>query len=181
MSVWDALFYLNYLGFLAPLNPLVSWILGVIWFPALVALTLVAFRKFQLGTDYGLVQALILLTLGFLIFKARVTEQYAIYLLALSVIDVVLWNPERKRLFQATVVVTFVYLLVNNYFLVRFLSPVYPSFTDVESALSQSIGAVRYAVNFLCGSIFTFLNVWYAIAVLKKKPLSDGQTVRSTG
>lgn len=167
MSVWDAFFYLNYVGALPPLPPNEYRVLGLLWVPALAIFTVVAHRKYRIETEYGLVQSLILVTLGFLIFKARVTEQYAIYLLALSVIDVVLWNPKRKQMLVATMAVALIYLIMNNYFLIRFLSPVYPEYTQVESALYQLIGPIRYTVNFLAGSIFTYLNVRYLVAVLK--------------
>jgi hypothetical protein len=140
-----------------------------VWIPALLLFTLLAIRTFEVETDYGLVQTLLVVTLAFLIFKARVTEQYAIYLLALSAIDVAIWNRGRKRILLVTMGVVLGYLLINNYFLVRFLAPVYPDFSQVESALFQMIGPVRYAVNFLLGSIFTALNVVYLIELFKKR------------
>lgn len=168
MSAWDSFFYLDYLGVLPPLTPSVYGILGLLWVPALMLFTLVALRRFRVETEYGLLQSLIVVTLAFLIFKARVTEQYAIYLLALSAIDVAVWNPQRKQMLFAIVAVVLVYLTMNNYLLIRFLSPVYPNYTVIESALYQMIGPIRYAVNFLSGSIFTYLNVRYLIAVLKR-------------
>ena len=169
MSVWDSLFYLNYLGLLAPLSTNVYRILGLLWIPAIIVFTLVSFRIFDLKTDYGLIQSLIVATLAFLIFKARVTEQYAIYLFALAVVDVAVWHPKRKGMLLLTMAVTLVYLLSNNYFLIRFLSPVYPNFAQVELGLYQAIGPIRYAVNFLSGSMFTYLNIRYLIAALKRR------------
>lgn len=168
MSVWDSFFYLIYLGALPPLTPGVYRVLGLLWIPAVIVSTFLAFRMFHFDTDYGLIQSLIVVTLVFLIFKARVTEQYAIYLLSLSAIDVAVWNPKRKIMLLLTTSVALVYLVSNNYFLIRFLSPIYPDFAQIESALYQTIGQVRYAVNFLAGSIFTFLNVQYLRAVLKR-------------
>jgi hypothetical protein len=169
MSMWDLFFYLVYLRVIQPLTPNVYQVLGLVWIPALLLFTLLAIRRFEVETDYGLVQTLLVVTLAFLIFKARVTEQYAIYLLALSAIDVAIWNRGRKRILLVTMGVVLGYLLINNYFLVRFLAPVYPDFSQVESALFQMIGPVRYAVNFLLGSIFTALNVVYLIELFKKR------------
>ena len=171
MSVWDAFFYLVYLGVIQPLTANIYQILGLVWVPALLLFTLLAFRRFRVETDYGLVQTLLVVTLAFLIFKARVTEQYAIYLLALSVIDVALWSPRRKGILLATMGVVLTYLVINNYFLIRFLSPVYPAFSQVESGLFQMIGPVRYAVDFLLGSAFTLLNIRYLIEVFRKRNL----------
>jgi hypothetical protein len=166
MSWWDLFFYLANLG-VQPATPIVYRILGLVWVPALVAVTVWAFRKFRVGTDYGLVQALLAVTLAFLIFKARVTEQYSIYLLALSAIDVAVWNPKRKGMLLWTMAVVLTYLVVNNFFLIRFLSPVYLNFPQVESALSQMIGSARYAADFLLGTIFTILNIRYLVALSK--------------
>jgi hypothetical protein len=165
MSIWDVFFYFSYLG--VPALPAgVYAALGFVWIPAVIISGLFAIVKFRTGTDYGLIQALLVCTLVFFIFKAQITEQYALYLLSLGVLDVALWHRERKHLLFATVAVAMVYLVVNNYFLVRFLSPVYPGFVDFEDTMNAMIGAARYAVNFLAGMAFTCLNVKYLADVL---------------
>jgi len=166
MSAWDVLDYLVYLGLPPTSPPTLYRALGFVWIPALLAFTLLAFWKLGFETDYGLVQSALLVTLAFLIFKARVTEQYAIYLLALAAIDVAIWNPQRKRLLMVTMVVAMFYLIVNNYFLVRFLSPVYPDYTKFESALSQ-FDLIRRTILFLSGTTFTILNILYFTIILK--------------
>ena len=172
MSIWGAFFYFNYLGLLPQVPPAVYGTLGLVWIPAMVFFTWIAIRRFRTETDYGLLQALIVCTLTFLMFKARVTEQYALYLFALAAVDVTLWNPQRKRLLVATVVVAMIYLVVNNYFLVRFLSPVYPGFVGFENAMYSLIGPARYAINFLTGTAFTILNIRYLADVLTGRPNS---------
>jgi len=158
-----------YLGIMQPLAPSLYSILGLLWIPALLVMTVWAFRRFRVETDYGLVQTMLVVTLAFLIFKSRVTEQYSIYLFALSAIDVALWNPKRRSTLLATMAVALIYLIVNNYFLIRFLSPIYPNFTQVESELYQWIGPVRYAADFLLGSMFTILNIRYLVALFKAR------------
>lgn len=168
MSVWDLLAYLFYLG-IPPQIPLIVYkILGLIWVPAIFAFTILAFRKFGFETEYGIVQSMLIVTLVFLIFKARVTEQYSIYLFALGVIDVASWNPQRKRLLVATMATALFYLVLNNYFLVRFLSPVYPNYTEFELSLSQ-IEPIRFALLVISGTVFTWLNIRYLISILKRK------------
>ncbi len=169
MSVWDLFFYLNYLGILSPLTPEVYTILGFVWIPAIILLTLLSFRLFDLGTDYGRFQSLLIATLAFLIFKARVTEQYAVYLFALAVVDVALWHPERKRMLLLMMGAVLVYLLSNNYLLTRFLAPVYPNFMQIETGVNESFGLFRYSVNLVFGTIFTILNAKYLIALIKTK------------
>ncbi len=169
MSVWDLFFYLNYLGILSPLTPEVYTILGFVWIPAIIVLTLVSIRLFDFGTDYGRFQSLLMATLAFLIFKARVTEQYAIYLFALALVDVALWHPKRKRMLLLMMGAVLVYLLSNNYLLTRFLAPVYPNFMQIEAGVNQSYGLFRYSVNFLSGTVFTILNVQYLAAILNRR------------
>ena len=166
MSIWSAFPYLNYLGLLPPVLQNVYGTLGLVWIPAMGVFTCIAIRRFRTETDAGLFQALIVCALVFLVFKAQVAEQYALYLFALAAIDVALWNPQRKRLLFASMIVALIYLVVNNYFLVRFLSPVYPNFVDFERAIYNVIGSVRYAINLLTGTAFTVLNVKYLLDVL---------------
>lgn len=169
MSVWDLFFYFNYQGIIPTLDPFVSDLLGILWIPAVIIFTLIAYRKFGFDSDYGLIQSLLVVTLSFLVFKSRVTEQYAIYLLALSTVDFALWNPNRKPLFLATAGVALLYLVMNNFLLIRFLSPVYLDYGQIENGLSQVIGPARLAVNFLSGSVFTALNAGYLISILRSK------------
>lgn len=169
MSVWDLFFYLNYLGILPPLTPEVYTILGLAWIPAIIVVTLVSLRLFDLRTDYGRFQSLIVATLAFLIFKARVTEQYAIYFFALAVVDIAVWHAERKQMLLLMMGAVLVYLLSNNYLLTRFLAPIYPDFTQIEMGVNQSYGLFRYTVNLLSGTIFTILNARYFIAIIKNR------------
>jgi len=168
MSIWDAFFYLNYIGLIPALTSLEYKILGILWVPILVVCTWLAIKRFKTETDYGLIQILLVCTLIFLIFKAQVTEQYALYLFTFAAIDVGLWNPKRKSLLIGTMSLAMIYLVMNNYFLVRFLSPIYPGFVGFEYGLYLLIGPVRYAVNFLAGTAFTCLNVKYLADVVKQ-------------
>jgi len=175
MSIWDAFFYLNYIGLIPTLTPLEYRTLGILWVPILVVCTWLAVKRFKIETDYGLNQILLVCTLVFLIFKARVTEQYALYLFTFAAIDVALWNPKRKSLLLGTMSVAMIYLVLNNYFLVRFLSPVYSDFASLENALYSVIGPMRYAVNFLSGTAFTCLNIKYLADVLRSTSKGRGR------
>ena len=172
MSFWDLAFYLNFLGAFPTLSRIDYTILGLIWIPAIIIFTIIGYKRYRADTDYGLIQVLIIVTLTFLIFKARVAEQYAIYLLALGAVDVALWNPKRKRLLYGTLVTALLYLVLNNFFLVRFLSPIYPGFADFENMMINWIGPTRFALSFLLGTIFTFLNLLYLANILR--PTSRG-------
>jgi hypothetical protein len=167
MSAWDAIFYLNYLGLLPTLNSLVYRTLGIIWVPALIGFTWMAIKRFGTQREYGLIQSLLVCTLTFLIFKAQVAEQYGLYLFALGTVDVAVWNPARRSLLLTSMFVALVYLIMNNYFLVRFLSPIYPGFVNFENTMYNAIGPIRYAADLLAGTVFTCLNIKYLAKVLK--------------
>jgi hypothetical protein len=166
MSLWDSFYYLNYLNLLPVLPRDLSDMLGFVWVPSVVLCTVLAFRKFGFETEFGLVQSMLVVTLIFLIFKARVTEQYAIYLLALAIVDVALWNSKRKLLLIATTATVLLFLLVNNHFLIRFLAPVYPDYVKIELIMRQ-IEPVRLGLLFALGAVFTCLNVAYLISIMK--------------
>ena len=166
MSIWSVFPFLDSLGLLSPVLQGVYGILGLVWIPVLVVFSFIVIRRFRTETDVGLFQALIVCALVFLVFKAQVAEQYALYLFALGAVDVALWNPQRKRLLISTMIVAMIYLVMNNYFLVRFLSPVYPNFVDFESMMYLLIGQIRYALLFVTGTVFTILNIKYLVDVM---------------
>ncbi|HUK28803.1 MAG TPA: hypothetical protein VLV31_10295 [Candidatus Acidoferrales bacterium] len=166
MSIWDVFFYVNSLGWLPSSAPLLYGALGLVWIPALLVFTWVAIRRFRTDTDEGLFQALLVCALIFLIFKARVTEQYALYLLALAAIDVALWNPQRKTLLTLTTIVAIIYLVVNNYFLIRFLSPIYPGYVNFENAMIAPFSNLITIFHVIAGTAFTVLNVKYLLNLL---------------
>ena len=180
MSAWDAWSYMYYLRFLPPPSAQAYETAGIIWVPALILFTSVAVKRFGTRGEYGLIQSLLVCTLTFLIFKAQITEQYALYFFAFGAIDVAVWNQNRKRTLLASVAVALIYLIMNNYFLIRFLSPVYPAFTNFENSLSATIGPIRYAVTFLTGTLFTCLNIKYLTDVLRKGQLQASNDLRET-
>jgi hypothetical protein len=167
MSVWDVFAYLNYVGILPSFGSVLHLVLGILWVPALIGFTWIAIKRFGGEREYGMIQILLICTLVFFIFKAQVTEQYALYLFALSAVDVALWNPGRKSMLFASLFVAMIYLIMNNYFLVRFLSPVYPGFVSFEDAMYKTIGPVRYITDLLAGTAFTCLNIKYLRDIMK--------------
>jgi hypothetical protein len=166
MSIWSVFPFLDNLEVLPPVLQSIYGILGLVWIPVMVLFSFIAIRRFRTETDAGLIQAMIVCVLVFLVFKAQVTEQYALYLFALGAVDVVLWNPQRKPILISTMIVALLYLVMNNYFLVRFLSPVYPNFVDFETMMYHLIGPIRYVLLFVTGTLFTLLNIKYLADIL---------------
>ncbi|MDV3292801.1 MAG: hypothetical protein LYZ70_00850 [Nitrososphaerales archaeon] len=172
MSLFDLVNYMNVLGILSDQAARTLWPLGYIWIPAVLAATTLSVRAFGSEDTGALLRSMLVATLVFLIFKSQVNEQYAIYLLALSVADVALLDPRRMRLLAATALVATVYLLVNNLFLIRFLAPVFPQAVQLDLALDLSYSLQRSTLAFLLGVGFTLLNIFYLYSLWKDARIS---------
>src|SRR4029077_12570694 len=103
-------------------------------------------------------QSLILITLTFLLLRGQVNEQYALYLYALALIDIAIWNPERRRLFAASLVAILMFHVTNDLLLIRYLAPVYPQALSIEANIIKAIDPVRNALLFLEAMAFWALN-----------------------
>lgn len=161
MSLFDLVYYLNYWGLLSDQATRALWPLGFIWIPAVLTAGALSLRAFGSASKSALLQSMLVVTLVFLIFKEQVNEQYAIYLLALGVVDVALLEPRRTRLLFATACTAMAYLLINNLFLVRFLAPSFPQAVILDFALDQAYPLYRSTLELLLGSAFTVANVFY--------------------
>ena len=161
LSALGLFFYLIQFNIVSSWPPIVMNLLGYVWVPAEVVAASLGYRWYGFATARGLVQSLILSTLTFMIFKAQVNEQYAIYLLALVLIDVAIWNPRRKWLYVSLTAAAMAFLLVNNVFLVRFTAPVDPNWISIEIAWSNAMGQWRTAALLISSISFVALNIFY--------------------
>ncbi|MDA4121648.1 MAG: hypothetical protein OK456_00535 [Thaumarchaeota archaeon] len=168
LSVFGVLFFVSPFG-QSSYPPLLLDALGLVWIPALLVATFFASRWFGFDTEKGLVQSLILCAAAFMLFKAQVNEQYSIYLLALILIDVGVWNPGRRRLYLAITTVVLVFLVVNNGFFIRFVSPIDPLAVFTESQLDSSLGSIRFDILFACSVAFAALNLAYIVALFRAR------------
>jgi Gpi18-like mannosyltransferase len=170
LSLWGTLLYLNSLKAVSDsaLASIFSWG-GYLWIPAVVIASLLARRWFGFGTDRSIVQSLLLVTLTFLLVRGQVNEQYAIYLLALLLIDAALWSPKRMKLFYVVSVVIIAATVTNNFLLIRFLAPVYPNALQLESHLVAAVAPIKNAVQYIEGLAFCGLNIWYLAALVKER------------
>jgi hypothetical protein len=172
-------YYLQSLN-LALFSEEVLKLVGYLWIPALVVATVLSYRWFGFTTQKGRVQSLIFCTIAFMLFKAQVNEQYSIYLLALALVDVGAWSPNRRWLYIAITSVVMVYLVVNNPGLVRFISPVDPQATTIDAQLSQSLGNHRILALFGSSIAFSALNVLYAALLIKDRKTARVELAQSS-
>jgi len=170
LSLWGTWVFLSTVNAISNSTFLsvLSW--GVyVWIPAVVAASLVASRWFGSNTERGLVQSLLFITLTFLLIRGQVNEQYSIYLLALLLIDVSLWSPQRMRLFYAVTAVVLAAIVTNNILLIRFVAPIYPSALQIETNLISSVNLLRNVLLYVEGLAFSGLNIWYLAALFKER------------
>jgi len=142
---------------------------GYLWIGGFVIASLLARRWFGFSTERGVIQSMLVIMLTFLLVRGQVNEQYTIYLLALLLIDVALWSPQRMWLFYALTLVMLVETVTNNVLLIRFVSPVYPGASQLEASLISSTGQLRNVLLWLEGLVLCGLNLWYLASLIKER------------
>lgn len=170
LSLWGTWVYLNLLGVVPDslFNSVFNWG-GYVWIPAVAVVSFLARRWFGFGTEKGLIRSLIVIYLTFLLVRGQVNEQYAVYLLALLLLDAALYSPRRIRLFYVITAVVLADVVTNNILMIRFLAPVDPNILTVETHLIASVNSLRNALLYLEGLAFSALNLWYLYALIKER------------
>ena len=141
--------------------------LGILWIPGLVVGGWWAARRFPGDAPADLLQALLFLTTLLFLLRWTVNEQYLIYLLPLLLLDVALWHPERRSLLHATWLLGLAFLVVNNFFLVRFTAPVFPGALPFEFGLQNdsTFSGVRTVILDALGILFSIHLIQVALVV----------------
>ena len=169
LSLWEVFFYLY------SVNVISSSVFGLyassgyVWVAAVAIATVLAYKWFGFDTERGIVQSLLLITLTFLLLRGEVTEQYALYLFALTLIDVAMWSPNRKGLFFASLAVMLMAAVTNDVLFIRFLAPVYPQALVIEGNIIAAINPVRNALLFIEAMGFCALNIIYFHSLFKER------------
>ncbi len=170
LSAWEVMFYLNSIGWIpdSSLNFYYQWG-GYIWIVAVGTATVLAYRWFGFDTERGVIQSMLLITITFLVLRGQVNEQYALYLFALALIDIALWNPQRKRLLFALVAAVLLYHLTNDPLLIRYVAPVYPHVLTIEGDLISAVNPERNFLLFFWAMVFWLLNVYFFVTLYRKR------------
>ena len=170
LSLWGTFLFLNSLNVVSNSTVLsvFAWG-GYLWIPAAVIASLLAYRWFGFDTERGVIQSMLVILLTFLLVRGQVNEQYSIYLLALLLIDVGIWNPKRMRLFYAVSAVILAATLTNNVLLIRFLSPIDPNALQLEGSIISATGPLRMDGLYVEGLVFCGLNLWYLAALIRER------------
>jgi len=169
LSMWELVFYWNYVGLLpdSSLN-FFAWA-GYIWVAAVAVATYLGYRWFGWDTERGMVHTLILVTLAFLLLRGQVNEQYSVYLFAFALIDIALWSPQRVRLLLASLAAVLTFHVINDIALIRYITPVYPQAQTIETNIINAIAPERNAGLFLAAMVFWALNIYYFWSLYRER------------
>jgi len=147
----------NYHPVPLPVVDVLAWV-GYAWIAGVLGAY--AFCLFKVGrekiTEQYLVTVLLFATVVFYLARVNVNEQYITYFLGFGLIDRY-WNgPRRKRLFDCVWVTTFLFLVFNNTYFTRFLSPISVEFTYLNALITSGLsGDIRFGAMVVCGLAFT--------------------------
>ena len=167
LSAWETVFYLSYIGWI-PNSDLsfFSWA-GYLWIVGVAIATMLGYRWFGFDTERGIVQTLLLITVVFLLLRGQVNEQYALYLYAVALIDVAMWNPSRRKLLLASLIAVLMFHVTNDVLLIRYVQPIYSQAITFEAGIIAAIDAERSFLLFVEGMAFWLVNVLYVYSIWK--------------
>lgn len=135
---WVALVSVPPLGPVVDRLPAIPRALSYLWVPAVFAAGYWAAPRYASGRPGAVLQALLVVTTVFLLFRWGLYEQYLLYLFPLALLDVAVFHPGRRPLFLGTIVIASVFLVINNDLGLRFLAPLVPSLSATTVALDSS-------------------------------------------
>jgi hypothetical protein len=111
---------------------------GYLWVPGVFLAGWAGARWVTPPAPSGELRAMLLIVSVFLLLRWGLYEQYLLYLFSLMVLDVVAFHPGRRTLMMLMYALAGVWLLVNNDFGLRFLSPVSPGIEPYTTALDAT-------------------------------------------
>jgi hypothetical protein len=132
--------------------------MGYVWILALVLAYVYTLRKTPrdgISIEYSIL-ALQFITLVFFLTRIGIAEQYLTYFLGFGLLEQHTIGKARSRLFTGVWVSAMGYLLANNSYLLRFLSPLSAQFVGLDNTLSSGmLGVVRNGLMIVAALAFT--------------------------
>jgi hypothetical protein len=154
IPVYGAMSIFSALLLLPSIPATVHFVTEILWIPSLVcALAYVRFRRLSLFPG------LLVSVLGLSLFRPFLPEQWCIYPLALLL---AMFSTENLRHFFGLAIPSSIFFVVNNGFLVRFLSPLSPGFYNWSLNDPPGYLVFRGYVLVLLASLF-FLEAFLAV------------------
>jgi hypothetical protein len=104
-----------------------------------------------------------------------------LYFIALALIDVALFSPEKKKIFTIMWVLALFYLIANNTLLIRFLTPVWANAFNIDLSINNSLfyGSIRYVVEAVIATLFYIAAIKMLILYcrgVKERPIETDST-----
>jgi len=154
---------------------------SLVWVPVMLLTYYLIWKRREGGRNpKQTIGVLLIVTYVFFISRMIFNEQYLIYPLALTLIDVTLWHPGRKKLFTIIWLTSLAYLVASNTLLIRFTSPAVASAwnLDIEINNTPPTATIRYVVRSVLGVAMLITMLEYLVKVVRevssKKFLGSG-------
>ena len=175
MTFWSLLEYIQYstLGATSAFKLSLS-LLSLIWAPTLSVFYLTALRSPRFNLK-ELIQALLITTCLLLLTRLVIPEQFAIYPMALALIDACLWHPRRLNALHAIWILASIYAVINNTLLIRFLSPVSIEAFNLDIAINNNLptAQIRYLLMHASATIYSIVILRYFLKVWRESSTSN--------
>ncbi|MGI0091113.1 MAG: hypothetical protein ACREBS_05345 [Nitrososphaerales archaeon] len=169
MNYWGILAY--YTGYFSardtPFHELQD--ISMLWIPAILIASyfcVISIRGKE-NLEKNLTISMLFVTLVFFLSKSIINEQYLIYFLGFALIDYYLSGSRyRNLLFHGIWIISLIFLVANNDFLVRFLSPISTYYALFSSTFELGVyGEIRVAMMIAAEILFTVLTFLYMLSL----------------
>jgi hypothetical protein len=112
--------------------------IGYLWVPGVILAGWMGARWLSTPTPGSEVRAMLLIVSVFLLLRWGLYEQYLLYLFSLMLLDIAAFHPARRNLMLFCYALAGSWLLVNNDFGIRFLSPLSVGIQPYTASLDAS-------------------------------------------
>lgn len=145
---------------------------GYLWVPGVVVAGWVGARWLTPQSPRSELRAMLLVVTVFLLLRWGLYEQYLLYLFSLMLLDIVAFHPGRRVLMLFSYALAGTWLLVNNDFGIRFLSPLSTGIEPFTAALDSSAvyGAGRRIALIVLAILVTVTLVQLVLTYLRDAP-----------
>ena len=142
---------------------------GYLWVPGIILAGWVGARWLSTPTPSSEVQAMLLIVSVFLLLRWGLYEQYLLYLFSLMLLDIAAFHPGRRTLMLFCYALAGSWMLVNNDFGFRFLSPLNSGIQPFDAALDSSAiyGVGRHIALIVLAILMTVTLVQLVLTYLK--------------
>lgn len=142
---------------------------GYLWVPGIILAGWVGARWLAPPTPSSEVRAMLLIVSVFFLLRWGLLEQYLLYLFSLMVLDIAVYHPGRRALMLFCYALAGSWLIVNNDFGIRFLSPLNSGIESLTTSLDSSAvyGVGRHIALIVLATLMTVTLVQLVLTYLR--------------